>query len=71
MAKHEYGNGVTYTGECMCHGVIVSGRIARARPLPYKASVDPFGEQQVRALFILDDHHQAHDVPLKGIEVVP
>lgn len=31
MAMH-HGDGITYEGECECHGVIVRGTIAKGRP---------------------------------------
>lgn len=55
----------TYSGECLCHGVVKTGRPAKARPRPFWTTADPLGGgKRIRAVLIVaDDGTGAHEVP--------
>lgn len=67
MTAPHYGDGITYEGECICHGVPARGQIIRGRPGPFLASLDPFGRgPRVRVIMVNGDRG-VHEIPVKGI----
>lgn len=63
-----YGDGNTYGGECLCHGVDVVGAVARSRPDPFVTNTDPFGGKRVLAV-MLSTATGAHDVPMSVLRI--
>jgi hypothetical protein len=62
-----HGDGLVYTGECLCHGIEAEGPIARGRPKPYRASLDPFGGPPYEKVVFVFGDRGAHEIPVRGI----
>lgn len=58
-----HGDGYEYEGECLCHGVVRRGPIARSRPTPYLTSSEPLGPATTKAILIVSETG-AHDLVL-------
>ena len=66
--KPAYGDGKTYSGECLCHGIVKKGTVARSRPTPY-TDVDMWTGKKIKCVMLVTDTG-AHDVPLAGLQEV-
>jgi hypothetical protein len=56
------------TGECLCHGVVVTGRAGTvAQPAPYRHRLDAFKAATVWCWAVSEDNSNPHDVPIKNL----